>query len=179
MASSTNTAAPLEFLPARSGLYEASRCSLLRYDGALSGVVRCAVDPFRTRTAETVRWHPTPKSDPVTCGSASIVILFGGKLSPDALVTKPHSDRFIWIPREIWLRYEALGGPLGRLGSPAVEMKQTAAGARQDFEHGYIRTFEGGTKTDIEDTGGQEPIPGVGLRSCLDLSATAGPSTTQ
>lgn len=121
-----------------------------------------------TSQAAPIMGYPT--SDPVACGPARLVLLVGGVESPGAMVTTARTGRFVWLPPLIWQRYEALGGPRGRLGRPLSALTQVPSGVEQTFEHGYIKVIDGVAKSDVEDRSEQEPEPSVSMAGCVNLA---------
>jgi len=98
-----------------------------------------------------------PVSEPIRCGTATVVLLDKGELAPGAMVSTP-TGRYVWLPRPVWLRYGALGGPAGPLGRPRNGLKPDVEGIIE-FENGTTIELRSGTPTV-----GKEP--------------TAAPSTT-
>jgi hypothetical protein len=95
--------------------------------------------------------------------------------TPGVMITDANSAHFIWLPRLIWLRYQATGGPLGRLGQPVGKEQLTASGISQRFEHGSITINAGVARTEVELAGGREPTDRktvARLRKCLSLAGS-------
>jgi hypothetical protein len=100
-----------------------------------------------------------PISKPVACGTARLVLLADSQQNetPGAMVTAAHSNHFVWLPKSIWLAYEAAGGPFGPLGQPVGQERLVPSGISQPFEHGYIMLIGDVTHTDFEQSGRVEP----------------------
>jgi len=58
-----------------------------------------------------------PTSEPYRCGDSTMFELADGSAGPGVMVTTT-SHRYIWLTGDVWTRYDAIGGPAGRLGSP-------------------------------------------------------------
>jgi hypothetical protein len=110
-----------------------------------------------------------PTTDPRQCGKAKIVFLAKGIWAPGAMVTSPGPEKWIWLARPFWQRYQKLGGPLGRLGLPVGQSDITAVRPVQRFEHGSLQLDRGKrtASTDRELSGKRERAPVRPLPSCL------------
>lgn len=84
------------------------------------------------RFAAGLQGYPT--ADPITCGNARVVRLEGGDFTPAAMVSTP-AERFVWLPRPVWLRYRELGGPQSPLGRPLNSLGEDIEGVIE-FENG-------------------------------------------
>jgi len=115
-----------------------------------------------------------PTSNPVPCGAARLVLLEKSQEgeSPGAMLTDVHGH-FIWLPKLMWARYRATGGPFGRLGLPLGQEQSTQTGQLQRFQHGYILVTSGITRTDRQQAGHTEPANPhaiAQLAGCLALT---------
>lgn len=96
-------------------------------------------------------------------------------MSPGAMVTNPQGTHFIWLPKAVWSRYAAIGGPLGRLGLPVGPQTYTQAGSVVQFEHGSITVGPHGAQTDLERDGQKEPADPkavAALQGCIQHALT-------
>ncbi|MEU0879880.1 hypothetical protein ABZ345_14845 [Lentzea sp. NPDC005914] len=115
-----------------------------------------------------------PVSDLKPCGNAEVALLdeaeftvAGSVQTPGAMVTNAKTGKLVWIPKDIWQRYKAIGGPRGRLGRPVGTATERPTGLLQYFEHGYLTTTSGVARTDVEERGEPEPAPNVTVDDCM------------